>query len=871
MLHPLTFDVAPDTGVVLHRRRVLLVLRLTPGPHGLPRRTESLDVIRERLLKAGLRQVGDTTTAARPVLTHRVRQTSPPTRHAAVNHSEGFLWVEDVIGRDIDPPRIDALVTVMGNTLDDVAPVYQSAPHVAPVGQAAFLPRVLLIEPRGGATAGKLDEVIAASGGRVDKERSRYLGRFRYVTLDRNSRHTAFTLRALLLDHYASLVGRVCHEQIPLESPLAFLPDDEHYGQQWNMEQIHAPRAWDVTRGAGVTVAVIDSGTERAHPDLNVSAGINLETMVRNGAPVHTDSGRRNRHGTQVAGVIAARINNGIGVAGLAGDAVILPIATATYSDAAVAMGITFAAAEGARVVNMSFRTQFLGFWTGPIPDAIDDAVRAGCVLCAATGNADARGLFVPALHPQVMAVGGSGRTGERWRLRDGTGVVVGGSNYGDQTVEGHLTGVSVVAPADVLATTDLVGSDATSPPGSPFHGYDLNFDKTSAATAHVSAVAALVMTRFPDLSPADVRRVIEQTAEKVGAIPYAYVDGFFNGTRNEEMGYGRVHAFHALRMADLFIRDWPGDTGLEPSTPPDGNFFSRSDIVLRPSDSDAFEPDSLAASLLEPGRDHVVAVRVTNRGPSIAHNVQAEVRVTPFVGLEFHYPDDWTAEDELHLRPEASSGAVILDAGEDAIATFTLNAADVDRAAGWEEVRWHPCVLAGVTNLADNAFDPDRVDTRGVVRRFNNLAQRNLSVLRTTSESIEWMPFAIGHPRNTDGTVEVMVDADARLGGSMRLWVAGSGVRLPAAAKTRQFQGGESKVIKVGGGKVGTQGAKHWVDIKDPKAHLMIARTPGRRQFLVLETRIPRGVAPGQRLTVHLRQLRRGLTLGGATVTYVT
>jgi hypothetical protein len=98
-----------------------------------------------------------------------------------------------------------------------------------------------------------------------------------------------------------------------------------------------------------------------------------------------------------------------------------------------------------------------------------------------------------------------------------------------------------------------------------------------------------------------------------------------------------------------------------------------------------------------------------------------------------------------------------------------------------------HPCVLAVASCIPDHGFDPDRIDARHVVTRFNNLAQRNLSVLRSTSESIEWLPFAIGHPKNPDPEAELLIEADPRLVGAMRLWLAGSGMALSAAAVRRR------------------------------------------------------------------------------------
>ena len=787
-----------------------------------------------------------------------------------------------------------------------VAPVFRSAE-----GTAAILPHRLLVEVAPGEEGRAVKELLRGDVGTVDAVRSKWLGGL--VALQLRHEPGGFEARTLR-DRWSAKPGtavrQLLYEQIPMRRPLAHLPDDALYGSQWNLGRVEAPNAWDVTRGAGVTIAVFDSGCELTHPDLRFAgSGINVDDPRLDGSPVRDVAGRRNRHGTQTAGVAAAAIDNAIGVAGLAGQAQLLPIASAAYSDAAVAMGIRFAVAHGARVINMSFVTAYLTFRSGPIPAAIEDAYRAGCVLCAAAGNADIRGIPAPARHPRVMCIGGSDQRDERWSGMFGSERR--GSNYGDEVEGGVAIGVSVVAPAELVPSTDLVGADATAPVGSPLHGYTLNFWMTSAATPHVSAAAALLFAAHPTLTADQVRRAIEQGAARVGSSPYAYVDGYGSGPRNEYMGYGRLDAFAALRQADLYIRDWPGDVGDEPSAPPDGDFFSHSDVLLRATDDDTFDPASIDAGQLVAGQQNFVYVQVSNGGPSIAHAIDVDVRVAPFVGLEFHYPDDWVLEDALHVRPTRLTPPMVLDAGDRGVAKFVIEAADVDRAAGWEDVRWHPCVLAVVTALADRAFVPDLIDARDVVRRYGNLAQRNLTVVRSAMESIEWLPFAIGHPRNDDDEIELTVDADPRLRGRLRLWLAGAPVALPAAAaadggqsssdgdddaalvfldRTRlrttvggcrgvltvepgsRFECGDTRyptVRDVSGGVVGGgDDARSWVDLSAATARLRLGRARGRRQWLVLEAHMPADGA-GQALRIELRQLRRGRALGGASVVY--
>ncbi len=854
--------VSPGVSVTLDRRRLLVVCRTWPDAEGRARRRDSIETIRAWLASAGLRLIGE----APPVLTHVVPRL---VGRIVANHSERLLWVEDTLDRPLGDDRLATLAAVMGDALEDVAPVYRGIGDTGRTVSGALLPRVLLVEPRTGAAAGKLERVIESAGAVADVPRSRYLGRLQYLVLQPGAAHTAFTLRDLLLGQYGTLVRRALFEQVPLESPLAYSPDDTEYGRQWNLDRVHASSAWDVTRGSGPLIAVFDTGCQIDHPDLTFAdPGLNVDDMRSDGSPVRDMAGRRNSHGTHVAGVLGARINNGRGIAGLAGDARLLPIAASSFSDAAVVRGIRFAADRGADVINMSFSTEFFSFWGSDIPAAIDEALARGCVLCASAGNGDSRGILSPALHPRVIAVGGSSRTDERWSVDTPAGRR--GSNYGDAFVRGEWSGVSVLAPAENLPSTDLVGVESVNPIGSPLHGYTLNFWETSAAAPHVAAAAALLRAFYPGLAPRDVRRIIEQSAEKVGSLPYAYVDGFYHGTRNEQMGYGRLHAFNALRMADIYIRDWPGDDGEEPSSPPDGDFHSRSDIVVRRSDDGVFLPgDPAGSTIVRDGADtdHVVYVNVTNRGPSIASIIHVDLRVTPFVGLEFHFPDDWTAEDEMHIRPSAIRMPPTLGAGESGLAAFSLTPAEVGRAAGWDESRWHPCALAVATCIADSAFSPDSIDARQVVTRFNNLAQRNLSVVTTRAEMLEYFPFAIGHPKNADVDADLVVEADPRLAGALRLWLTGSRVPLPKAASHAPPLKVEGKIA---GAKLEAQGNRHWIDLTAPTAWIHLSRTPGTRQWLTLETRLPRTASPGDQFAVRLRQQRGSAALGGATVIYV-
>jgi serine protease len=255
-------------------------------------------------------------------------------------------------------------------------------------------------------------------------------------------------------------------------------PDDPCYRYQWHLRQIGLPAAWKMGQGQGVVVAVIDTGVTQV-PDL---AGIDLVegyNFVANGTNAADDHG----HGTHVAGTIAQATNNGLGVAGVAFGAKIMPLkvlsANGSGSMGAIAQAIRYAADHGAKVINMS-----LG---GPFPvAAIRSAVKyangKGVIVVAAAGN-DGRGkVGYPARYPEVLAVAAT-QFDEKTTFYSNWGPEVGiaapgGNVRVDQNGDGKPDGVlqNTVVPGNVSKTDYLL------------------FMGTSMASPHVAGVAALLV-----------------------------------------------------------------------------------------------------------------------------------------------------------------------------------------------------------------------------------------------------------------------------------------------------------------------------------------------------------------------------------------
>ncbi|MFC3992789.1 type VII secretion-associated serine protease mycosin [Actinoplanes siamensis] len=283
----------------------------------------------------------------------------------------------------------------------------------------------------------------------------------------------------------------------PLAEPGAAV--DTVRAQEWQLQTLDLTDAWTYADGAGITVAVIDSGVDAHHPDLEgqVLPGLDLVNSKGDG---DTDAVG---HGTTVSGIIAGRADDNTGVVGIAPKAKILPVRVLDeqnrYDDAlVVAKGLRWAVDHGARVVNLSLG----GSANSPaLAAALDYAFAKDVVVIACTGNVNAsssaaRGVWYPAREPGVIAVAGVERNGtDLWS----------GSITGRETV--------VTAPA-----TELVGAK----PG----GY-WKVQGTSFAAPMVAGTAALIRSRWPGMPAADVINRIIRTAKDRGAPGRDDVFGF--------------------------------------------------------------------------------------------------------------------------------------------------------------------------------------------------------------------------------------------------------------------------------------------------------------------------------------------------------
>jgi type VII secretion-associated serine protease mycosin len=294
---------------------------------------------------------------------------------------------------------------------------------------------------------------------------------------------------------------------------------------EWALSALQAREAWTITRGEGVTVAVLDTGVDPNHPDLSGSV-ITGPDLIGGGRQLGDPYW--GQHGTAMASAIAGHGHgpgNSDGVIGIAPAAKILSIRVTLENDdpargsggrgttisGPLEQGIRYAADHGAQVISMSLGETFAASNRNSMEDeAVQYAIAHGVVVVASAGNnAQTSNLTsFPAAYPGVIAVGATDQGGHR---------AVFSTREWD---------TSVAAPG-----VNVMGAR----PGGSYRAGD----GTSPAAAFVAGVCALIRARYPKLSPAQVREVLEHSAA-----------GQPSGTYTAELGWGEVQPAAALKLA---------------------------------------------------------------------------------------------------------------------------------------------------------------------------------------------------------------------------------------------------------------------------------------------------------------------------------
>lgn len=291
----------------------------------------------------------------------------------------------------------------------------------------------------------------------------------------------------------------------------AAVTNDPLVDQQWGLTAIGAPSVWNITRGAGVTVAVIDSGSG-PHPDLNANldTGRTMFGSIDSAGVIDVDVAG---HGSHVSGIIAAVADNAIGGSGVAPQARILPIrvldSLGSGDSKDVSKAVRFAVDSGVKVINLS-----LGGATEStsLTSAIQYAVDRNVLVVAAAGNgaADSTPKW-PAASDLALAVTAVDRTN--------------GVTSFDQRGEY----IDLAAPGSSILST--ASNDYKIQSG------------TSMAAAFVTGAAALLFAAQPSITAAQVRDVLQRTATDIGALG-----------RDTTFGYGLVDLVAAFAELDVMF-----------------------------------------------------------------------------------------------------------------------------------------------------------------------------------------------------------------------------------------------------------------------------------------------------------------------------
>jgi len=354
-------------------------------------------------------------------------------------------------------------------------------------------------------------------------------------------------------------------------------PNDPLFPKQWALPHVGASCAWASTIGsADVTVAVVDSGVDLKHPDLVDRLRDDGRDFVDN----DNDPSDKNGHGTNVAGIVAATLDNGEGVAGLAPGVRILPVRVMNDrgfgSDRAIARGVRFAADQGAQVINLSLGATLSIGADSESPEvtaAIRYAQSKGSLVVAAAGND-----FVPLPNaivgdnPDVLVVAATDDEDRKAPFSNsGPWIAVAAPGV-------HI--LSTMPTYEVYLTSDKVPDDER---------FSQNYDYmsgTSQATPYVSALAALLFSAHPDWTAQQVGQAIKASAVDISRQNRRVKEGY--------LGNGRMDACAALE----------GAQGSAPAQPPTA-------APARPTRAPAARPTATRPTAA--ARPSVVAVRPTS------------------------------------------------------------------------------------------------------------------------------------------------------------------------------------------------------------------------------------------------------------------
>jgi len=295
---------------------------------------------------------------------------------------------------------------------------------------------------------------------------------------------------------------------------------------------VHVLEAWNVTKGSGIRVAVIDDGFDISHEELraNIISSYNADENNHN---VKYD-GVYGIHGNTCAGFILASINNK-GISGIAPKSKLIAIKQVDDNDANLIRAFEYAKNQGAKVISCSWGT---GQVSETIVSELKSLYNAGITVVFASGNdgidLDQAG-YDESEVPWVIGVGGSGENND----------VTSYSNYGSN--------IDILAPSgDTQLSSGILGIDDTGSNGSQNQKNIVNnnyafTDGTSFACPIVAGAASLMYSVNPNITPAQIKDIIISTADKIGGVNLYNSNGF---DKSKRRAYGKINISEAVARA---------------------------------------------------------------------------------------------------------------------------------------------------------------------------------------------------------------------------------------------------------------------------------------------------------------------------------
>lgn len=397
-------------------------------------------------------------------------------------------------GRRARISRFAAVAAISSGLLSAVMPA-GAASASSPTGSNTpqWVPGRLLVQPRPGLPAQELERILKAHGGKS-------VGRIDAINVHIIQLPPNVSEKAV-----AALLAKNPHIKFA-ERDMRVKADgtanDYYFSSEWHLTKIGATTAWDTSSGAGITVAVLDSGVDASHPDLQsqLVPGWNFYDNNPNTADV-------TGHGTAVAGTVAAATNNSVGVASIAYGAKVMPVRISDTTGYAyfstTANALTWAADQGAKVANISY-SGMAGSST--VQSAAQYLKNKGGETVVSAGNAGANEGY--SASSSLLAVSAT----------DSNDVLTSWSSYGNY--------VDLSAPGLNILSTESGGAYCSC-------------WGTSFSSPIVAATVALMMAAHPGIAPSTIENLLFSTATDLGSPGW---DMYY--------GWGRVNAAAAVQAA---------------------------------------------------------------------------------------------------------------------------------------------------------------------------------------------------------------------------------------------------------------------------------------------------------------------------------